>query len=300
MKSSTVLGRPLIMMAQKWACARNDYKPGGLPKPVTVVPYIMKVAVNIEQRKPIWIALSAFYLDTELEDADFREIAFAILNSPYSFDEVKRINKYEVFPVLQSNLLSPTGVWAGFDEKWLVDRLSSRLNNKTKLNDIGVEIAYQMFKWMCKGYWKQLEAICKDIKINPDTFILTCRAAFINHILPFQFDKATLPLYKKFAQIALDYKQKGQLRQFYEHLQEGQYNINFWTAYFLIEIFELTGTEKLTGINDNEFIVEHCYRLIENHFQKFEDKEQIKNCSFWLEKKKMIYNIGIANYGTKT
>jgi hypothetical protein len=258
----------------------------------------MKTTVNIEQRKLIWIALSAFYLDTELEDADFREIAFAILNSPYSLDEVKRINKYEVFPVLQSNLLSAAGVWAGFDEKWLIERISSRLNNKTKLNDIGVEVAYQMFKSMCKGYWKQLENIYNGIEINPDTFILTCRAAFINHIRPFQFDKATLPLYKKLAQIALDYKQKGQVRQFYEHLQEGQYYINFWTAYFLIDIFELTGSEKLTGINDYELIVEHCYRLIENHFQKFEDNEQIKNCSFWLEEKKMIYNIGIANNET--
>ncbi len=38
--------------------------------------------------------------------------------------------------------------------------------------------------------------------------------------MPFQFDKATLPLYKKLEQIALDYKQKGRLREFYEHLQE--------------------------------------------------------------------------------
>jgi hypothetical protein len=62
--------------------------------------------VNIEQRKPIWIALSEFYLDTELGDSDFRQIPFTILESPYSLDEVKTINKYEVFPVLQSNLLS--------------------------------------------------------------------------------------------------------------------------------------------------------------------------------------------------
>ena len=66
---------------------------------------------------------------------------------------------------------------------------------------------------------------------------------------------------------------------------------------FLIEKFELTGTEKLIGLNENEFIVEHCYRLIENHFQNFKDKEQIKTCSFWLEAKKAAYNIGIAASG---
>jgi hypothetical protein len=254
--------------------------------------------VNIEQRRPIWLALSEFYLDTELQDSDFRQIAFTILDSPYSFDEVKSINKYEVFPILRANLLSPAGAWVGFEETWLIEKITSRLDNKTKLNDIGVEISYQAFKWMCKDYWKKLQRIYNDIKINPGTFIITCRTAFINNLLPFQFDKATLPLYEKLEQIALDYKQKGQLRPFYEHLQEGQYYINFWTAYFLIEKFELTGTEKLIGLNENEFIVEHCYRLIENHFQNFKDKEQIKNCSFWLEAKKAAYNIGIAASGS--
>jgi hypothetical protein len=255
----------------------------------------MKNPVNIKQRKPIWIALSKFYLDTELGDSDFRQIAFTILESPYSLDEVKTINKYEVFPVLQSNLLSPVGVWAGFDEDLLVDKISTRLRNKTKLNDIGVDVSYQAFKWMCKNYWTKLEKMYKDIQVNPDTFILACRTAFLNNLLPFQFDKAPLPLYKKLEQIVLDYKQKGELRQFYEHIQEEQYFINFWTAYFLLEKFELTGAEKLIGLNYNKSIIEYCYTLIENHFQNFKDKEQIKNCSFWLEEKKAAYNISIAN-----
>ncbi len=255
--------------------------------------------VNIEQRRPIWLALSAFYLDTELEEPDLRQIAFTILDSPYSFDEVRSINKYEVFPVLQANLLSPAGEWAGFDETWLIDKITTRLSNRNKLNDLGVELRYQALKWMCKNYWKKLEKIYNGIKINPDSFIITCRTAFVNNLLPFQFNKATLPLYKRLEQIALDYKQKNQLRSFYEHLLEGQYYINFWTAYFLIEKFDLAGTEKLTGLNENEFIIEHCYRLIENHFQNFKDKEQIKNCSFWLEAKKAEYNIGIAPGGAE-
>lgn len=242
--------------------------------------------VKIEQRRPIWIALSEFYLDTELQDSDFRHIAFIILDSPYTFEEVKTINKYEVFPILQANLLGVAGEWAGFDENWLVEKILFLVEKKSKISRVATEVTYQMFKWMCKDYWKRLEAIYNDVKINPDIFIIACRNAFINKLLPFQFDKATLPLYKKLDQIALEYKQKGQLRLFYEHLLEGQYYINFWTAYFLIEKFELTGAEKLIGLNNNEFIVEHCYRLIENHFQNFKDKEQIKNCSFWLEAKK--------------
>ncbi|NOT93478.1 DUF7079 family protein [Ferruginibacter sp.] len=251
----------------------------------------MTALVNLEQRRPIWIALSEFYLDTELQDADFRQIAFAIIDSPYTFEEVKTINKYEVFPVLQGNLLGVAGEWAGFDESWLVEKILFLIEKKSKISKLTTEITYQMFKWMCKDYWKKLEAIYNDIKINPDTFLITCRTAFINNLLPFQFDNTTLPLYKKLEQKALDYKAKEQLRPFYEHLQEGQYYINFWTAYFLLEKFELTGTEKLIGLNDNESIVEHCYKLIENHFQHFKDTEQIKNCSFWLEAKKRTYNM---------
>lgn len=255
----------------------------------------MTLPLNIEQRRPIWIALSEFYLDTELDDSDFRQIAFTIIESPYNFEEVKTINKYEVFPILQTNLLSVAGEWAGFDEEWLIGKITARLNNKNSLSNIAVELKYRMFKWMCKNYWEKLEKMYNNIKINPDTFILTCRATFINNLLPFQFDKITLPLYKKLEQIALDYKENKQLQGFYEHLQEGQYYINFWTAYFLIEKFELTGTEKLVGLNENEFIVEHCIKLIERYFQNFKDKEQIKNCSFWLEGKKTEYNLNFTS-----
>jgi hypothetical protein len=255
----------------------------------------MTTQVKIEHRKPIWMAISEFYLDTKLQDADFRRIALIILESPYSFKEVKTINKYEVFPILQPNLLSPAGEWAGFDEDWLVEKILYMIEKKSRLGKFTTEITYPLFKWMCKNYWNKLEKAYNEIKINPDSFIITCRTAFFSNLLPFLFDKATLPLYKKLEQNALDYKQKGQLQQFYGHLQEGQYYTNVWTAYFLLEKFELKGTEKLIGLNENESIAENSYRLIENHFQNFKNKEQIENCSFWLEAKKKLYNFDTAN-----
>ena len=241
---------------------------------------------NIEDRKPIWIALSEFYLDTELQDSDFRHIALTILESPYTLDEVKKINKYEVFPILQVNLLSVAGEWAGFDEAWLVDKITTRLKTKTKLSDIGVEASYQMFKWMSKRYWDNLEKTYNDIKINPDTFILTCRTAYINNVLPFQFDKSENPIYKKLEQIAISYRDTNRLQDFYQHLQEGQYYTNIWTGYFLLEIFSLDKKAILIGLNDKQTIFDFCYSLIENSFQGFPDKEQIKNCSYWLEEKR--------------
>lgn len=254
--------------------------------------------LNIEKRKPVWVALSEFYLDTELQNSDFRDIAFTILKSPYTFHEVKSINKYEVFPVLQSNLLSAAGLWIGFEENWLIDKITSRLNTKTLLQQIGLELRYAMWKWMCRDYWKKLKKMVNDIEANPDSFILTCREAYSSYLLPFDFDQATLPLYQKLEQIALGYKKRGELMAFYHHLQEAQYYINFWTAYFLLEKFELQRTEKLIGLNDNESIVDHCYKLVESHFQHFKDKVQIKNCSFWLEQKKKEYGIGPAHGGS--
>ncbi len=124
----------------------------------------MNETINIEERKPIWTALSEFYLDTELQKLDFRNIAFKIIESPYSFDEVKEINKYEVFPVLQPNLLSVAGEWAGFNEEWLVKSITDSLKKRNTIKKLGIESSYLTFKWMCKDYWEKLEKAYNQIK----------------------------------------------------------------------------------------------------------------------------------------
>ncbi len=127
----------------------------------------MKNASNIEDRKPIWIALSEFYLDTELQESDFRHIAFKIIESPYTFDEVREINRYEVFPVLQPNLLSVAGEWAGFDEEWLVKSITDSLANRNTLKKLEIESSYLTYKWMSKDKWEKLEKTYKQVKSNP-------------------------------------------------------------------------------------------------------------------------------------
>lgn len=127
----------------------------------------MKETLNIEERKPIWVALSEFYLDTELQESDFRYIATKIIQSPYSIEEVKEIDKYEVFPLLQNNLMSVAGVWSGFDEKWLVERIQESLSKRNALRKIAIEGAYLTNKWMNKGYWEKLELIYREVKSRP-------------------------------------------------------------------------------------------------------------------------------------
>lgn len=120
--------------------------------------------LSIKERIPLWIALSDFYLDTELQDSDFRYIAKTILESPYTFEEVKTINTYEVFPVLQSNLLQPAGEWAGFNEKWLVEAITSHLATKKRFKNLMIRIGYKKYGWMQEDYWVRLETIYHEMR----------------------------------------------------------------------------------------------------------------------------------------
>ena len=115
--------------------------------------------LDLENRKPVWLALSDFYLDTELQASDFRSIAATLIESPYSWEELRKIDKYELFPVLQPNLLSVAGEWAGFNEAWLVGTVSASLSKRNALKRIGIELFYFSFKWMCKPYWKKLKLV---------------------------------------------------------------------------------------------------------------------------------------------
>jgi len=126
----------------------------------------MNETLNIEERKPIWIALSEFYLDVELQESDLSHIALMVFESPYSINKVKKINKYEVFPVLQPNLLSVAGAWAGFDEEWLINSITDSLTKRKAIKTIGIEISYLLFKWMCKEYWEKLDKAYDQIKTN--------------------------------------------------------------------------------------------------------------------------------------
>ena len=103
---------------------------------------IKNIEIELKKRVPIWNSISEFYLDTELEEANYKIIVNTFLNSGLSISELKDIDLYEVFPLLKSNLINIAGVWNGFNEKWLVEnctRLYFEKNNK-------------FFKWKIKFY----------------------------------------------------------------------------------------------------------------------------------------------------
>ncbi len=113
----------------------------------------------IHDRTPVWIALSIFYLDTELEKDELEPIARIFKQSRYTIAEIKLIDRYEVWPVLNSNLASVAGVWAAFNEEWLISECSKYINGERR----GFFLTSKIYKWSVGRYWKKIDLIYKNI-----------------------------------------------------------------------------------------------------------------------------------------
>ena len=70
------------------------------------------------------MALSNLFLDTDVS-LFYESMAAELAASPFSADELNAILKDEVAPVLGVNLLAVAGVWDGFDEEWLAQRIAA-------------------------------------------------------------------------------------------------------------------------------------------------------------------------------
>lgn len=80
---------------------------------------------HLQQRRPVWEALSTMYLDTDVSLS--RAWRVQVLSaSPYSLEEMDAILREEIHPVCFSNLLQPAGEWAGFDPDRLEQAIQGR------------------------------------------------------------------------------------------------------------------------------------------------------------------------------
>lgn len=77
-------------------------------------------AADLDARRPVWLALSDLYLDTEYRSF-VRVAARELALSTYTPDELRAILFDEVHPILAHNLCVTTGVWERFDQAWLAD-----------------------------------------------------------------------------------------------------------------------------------------------------------------------------------
>lgn len=101
----------------------------------------------LEWRLPVWRALSEFFLDTKLDDADLKRIAAVLAASPYSDGELYEIVNYEVYPPCHWNLLCVVGEWAAFGDDWILERVAPRYGQRPWLK-IG-----PLHQWMYRDSW---------------------------------------------------------------------------------------------------------------------------------------------------
>lgn len=79
-----------------------------------------------QSREDVWWAISDLFLDTELSEQDFAQMAANLADSPFTIDELNSIFENEVAPVLHGNLKQVAGVWGSFDRDEIMPLLRSR------------------------------------------------------------------------------------------------------------------------------------------------------------------------------
>ena len=110
------------------------------------------------KRQDVWEALSNFYLDTELTDADYRYINEKFANSGYTLNEIKQIDHYEVFPSLYRNLSQVAGEWSGFDKDWLVRECTKNVQKRSQFRfRIWVLYLVIFYGRMNDDVWKKID-----------------------------------------------------------------------------------------------------------------------------------------------
>ena len=106
----------------------------------------------------MWNALSEFFLDTELQESDYRRIASALAASPYTVGEIEEILRCEVYPACHQNLLCIAGEWRGFDGEWLVEHVAPCFGKRPRRR------IPRLHAWMFKRHWKKTQQLVDEIR----------------------------------------------------------------------------------------------------------------------------------------
>lgn len=113
---------------------------------------------QVHRRRPLWMALSELWLDTELSDADLERIARTMADSGLIIEELRQVYLVEVAPVVSPNLLTVTGEWDGFDEEWLCARIVRNLRDRPRRPRFRAwfPLSRRLMLYATERYWKTL------------------------------------------------------------------------------------------------------------------------------------------------
>jgi hypothetical protein len=110
---------------------------------------------ELEQRLPVWCALAALFLDTELQSTDFNRIAMVISEAGLSAGEAEKILKEEVAPVFTPNVVSVAGEWAGWSEEFVRESILANLSTATALR-AGARFRARHHRTLYVDAWKEV------------------------------------------------------------------------------------------------------------------------------------------------
>lgn len=77
----------------------------------------MPLPFDMQDRLPVWTALSELFLDTSFDEADHERIAAALRRTRYNRAEIDRILREEVSPAFSANLFSIAGEWVQWSDE---------------------------------------------------------------------------------------------------------------------------------------------------------------------------------------
>ncbi len=127
------------------------------------------IGEQIEERLPVWEALSEFFLDSELQPDDHERIAQELASSNYSEGELEDILICEVCPVCKWNMLSVAGEWIGFDREWLKEKIGPRYGKRLRFKGL-----YDFrHRWMYARYWNKIKRRISEIRNMPPLALRT-------------------------------------------------------------------------------------------------------------------------------
>jgi hypothetical protein len=118
----------------------------------------MPTEAQIQERMPVWDALSEFFLDTELQPDDHERIAKILAASRYSEKDLDGILAYEVYPACKWNMLCVAGEWAGFHPDWIKEKIAPRYDRRPILK-LGF-----LQRWMFARHWTKVRARIAELR----------------------------------------------------------------------------------------------------------------------------------------
>ncbi|WP_108844190.1 DUF7079 family protein [Kushneria phyllosphaerae] len=78
----------------------------------------------LDHRRDLWMALAPLWLDREPGERDYAHMADVIEQYDFTTDELERIYRVEMSPVLVRHQVSLAGEWRSFDEDQLLRQLT--------------------------------------------------------------------------------------------------------------------------------------------------------------------------------